>query len=112
VRYIPVVGSTRPEREYRQSRSAYLGAAYAVLRALADWEAARVPLLAGPDGELAPWTPHQIRTTLAAAEAMQQLVRKRKEFDAMSRAYGIAGFTPAASPSHQQPRPGRARPAP
>jgi hypothetical protein len=79
------VGSTRPEREYSRARGEYLTAAARLAAAMTTWEAAQVPLQPGPRGELEPWTQHQVRVTVAAAEAWQQLVWKRKAYDACAR---------------------------
>lgn len=82
------MGSTRPEREYVRALDAYLAAARDLVRAMAEWEAARVPLLPGADGELEEWTPHQIRVTVAAALAWRTLTVRRKELDACARVPG------------------------
>ena len=95
------MGSTRPEREYARALDAYLAAARELVRAMAEWEAARVPLLPGPDGDLADWTPHQIRVTVAAAVAWRRLTVRRKELDACARVPGAR-----APASRRGPEPG------
>jgi hypothetical protein len=94
------VGSTRPEREYQSALTDYRVAADRLVRAMAAWEAARVPVLPGPDGELAPWTAHQVRVTVEAALAWRQLTVKRRELDRCGR---VPGARPPARQVGEEP---------
>jgi hypothetical protein len=65
------------------TRVRYVEATVRLERALADWQSAAVRLEAG-----VPWTPDQLTATENVAAAWAELVRRRREWDAVLRELG------------------------
>lgn len=80
-----MVGQRNPDRQLREARVAYIGAAGRFQRALTAFDNSGMPMDPGPDPEPRPWTAEQIATLLDLRDALAEVIDTRRTWDGMRR---------------------------
>ena len=78
-------GVTVYERDAARARTAFVAALIRLGRAMTAFERARVPVVPGPGGRVAEWTPEQHEVMKACARAWSDVVRARRAYDEAQR---------------------------